>query len=99
MNYAKIMKLQRDYKIDSLQKSIFDGSVWKMEGSAGRHAMAMLDIGVCMLPKRPHLDYYGNKVPSRYVLKKGTKGTFQNCVRFWSNESLVEQMFSSQQCE
>jgi len=30
------------------------------------------------------VDYYGNRIPSRKELKRGTKGTFQNCVNFWN---------------
>jgi len=37
-----------------------------------------------MLPLEPRIDYYGNRVPSRNMLKQGTKGTFLNSVNFWN---------------
>lgn len=83
MNYQRITKLQKDYGYHNLQESINSGIVWKMEGSQGRAAMHALECGICMLPKEPKFDYYGNKIPSRDWLQKGTKGTFQNCTKFW----------------
>jgi hypothetical protein len=41
-----------------------------------------------MLPKQVHFDYYGNRIPSRDELKKGSKGTYQNAVKFWSEEKV-----------
>jgi hypothetical protein len=55
-----------------------------MEGSVGRFASEMLEAGVCMLPLQRKIDYYGQVVPSRLDLKAGSKGTFQNCARFWA---------------
>lgn len=49
----------------------------------GRAAMSSLESGICMLPKEPKRDYYGNRIPSRDELQKGSKGTFQNCAQFW----------------
>lgn len=56
----------------------------RMEGSVGRFAMDCLEAGVCMLPRERRIDYYGQTVPSRNDLKAGTKGTYQNAVRFWT---------------
>jgi hypothetical protein len=50
--------------------------------------MAALESGECMLPKQAHFDYYGNRIPSRDELKKGSKGTYQNAVKFWSEEKV-----------
>ena len=83
MHYQTIKKLQRDNGYTELQQSINDGSVWKLNGSSGRGAMDSLESGVCMLPKKTTSDYYGNTLPSRDVLKSGTKGSFQNSVNFW----------------
>ena len=85
MNYQQLKKLQKDYGVDSLQESINSGIIWKMNGSSGRFAMDCLEIGIVMLPKHSNQDYYGNTVPSRDVLKQGTKGTYQNAVKFWTN--------------
>ena len=83
MNYKTIKRMQEDYGYSELQSMIDSGSAWKMEGSYGRMAMDSLRSGMCMLPKEPKRDYYGNYIPSRDYLKKGTQGTYQNCIRFW----------------
>ena len=83
MNYQRITKLQKDFGYDNMQASINNGQCWKFEGSVGRSAMRLLESGCCMLPKEAKFDYYGNRVPSRYDLKAGTKGTFKNSQNFW----------------
>jgi len=83
MNTQRINKLQREYGFDEMQGLINSGQVWKFEGAYGRQAMALLDSGICMLPKETRYDFYGSKVPSRDVLEKGSKGTYHNCKRFW----------------
>lgn len=70
----------------SLQRAIDNGSVWHMEGYAGRTAMQALEKGECFLPLKGYQDYYGNTVPPRTVLKPGTKGTLENSARFWGIE-------------
>ena len=83
MNHKKITALQKQYGFTEMQNSINTGLAWKLEGSVGREAMALIESGACMLPKTSHRDYYGNRLPSRDDLKKGTKGTYQNSVAFW----------------
>jgi hypothetical protein len=58
-----------------LQKIINNGSVWKLQGTYGRHAMAAIEQGLCLLGNKGFKDYYGNYVPSRSEVKDGTKGT------------------------
>ena len=65
---------ERDYYY-ALQRRINNGSIWKLEGSAGRAAMHAIEEGFCLLGKSPCRDYWGNIVPSRYAVKKGTKGS------------------------
>ena len=84
MNYNRIIKLQKEANFYDMQKLINWGQCWKMEGSIGREAMHLITIGACMLPKESFVDYYGNKILSRDELKKGTKGTYQNSVKFWN---------------
>ena len=84
LTYNQIAKLQKIYNVDNMQETINSGSCWKMEGSSGRFAMSCLESGACMLPLEPKYDYYGNRVPSRNMLKQGTKGTFQNSIQFWN---------------
>tara|TARA_R110000787_G_scaffold284826_1_gene399070 strand:- start:497 stop:799 length:303 start_codon:yes stop_codon:yes gene_type:complete len=83
MNFQSIKKLQKDYGFDEMQNLINSGTAWKMEGSFGRQAMELLNSGACMLPKSFKNDYYGNRIPSRDVLKAGSKGTYQNSKTFW----------------
>jgi hypothetical protein len=84
MNYQTIKRLQREEGFYDMQKLIDNGTAWKMEGSVGREAMDLLRSGACMLPKKAHTDYYGNRIPSRDELKQGTMGTFQNCLKFYN---------------
>jgi hypothetical protein len=88
MNIKKIAKAQKEMGVNELQEWINSGIAWKMEGSVGRAAMAALESGECMLPKQANFDYYGNRIPSRDELKKGSKGTYQNAVKFWSEENV-----------
>lgn len=83
MNYHGIKKMQRIYGYEGIQAMINSGDAWKLEGSVGRHAMDLLEAGICMLPKKTKIDYYGNLVPSRDDLKAGTKGTYKNAKNFW----------------
>ena len=85
MNYNRLISLQKAYKVNGIQEQINSGIAWQMEGSVGRFAMDMLEAGVCMLPKERRADYYGSVVPARTDLKSGTKGTYQNAVRFWQS--------------
>lgn len=83
LTFNQIKSLQNQYGITEMQNHINNGMAWKFEGSVGRSAMAMLDSGACMLPKHTTSDYYGNTIPSRDILQKGSKGTFQNSQEFW----------------
>lgn len=85
MHYSKIKSLQKEYGFKDTQDSIDSGMCWKMEGSVGRHAMELINSGACMLPKVIRYDAYGNRVPSRDMLKDGSKGTFKNSVKFWTD--------------
>lgn len=83
LNLKQITALQKQYNVTSTQEGINSGQCWLMEGSVGRHAMSMLEAGVCLLPDVPRRDYYGNLVPPRTALKEGTKGTLGNAQNFW----------------
>jgi hypothetical protein len=83
LTVEQITELQKQYGMTQMQDYINNGMAWKLEGSVGRAAMAMLESGACMLPEKQHKNYYGNIVPSRNDLKEGTKGTLLNSQRFW----------------
>jgi hypothetical protein len=59
----------------ALQRRINDGSIWSLEGSAGRAAHEAIVNGCCVLGRRGHRDYWGNYVPARHEVKEGTKGS------------------------
>jgi hypothetical protein len=60
-----------------LQRQFNSGIGWKFEGSYGRAMMDKLNSGEHMLGRESSRDYYGNKIPSRYEVKSGTKGSFK----------------------
>lgn len=68
----------------TLQSLIDSGTVWSLEGSAGRAAMQALESGACFLPLQRSRDYWGNTIPARSDLKPGTKGTLENSARFYN---------------
>lgn len=86
MNYNSVLKAQKELGYSEMQTLINTGMVWQMEGHAGRQAMDLLRSGACMLPTKRNKDYYGSTIPSRYDVAKGTTGSFQNSVQFYSNE-------------
>lgn len=67
----------QDGDAQAMQGLIDNGSVWHLEGSMGRAAMAMIDAGRCVLGEEGHFDYWGNYVPSRTEVKPGTKGSVE----------------------
>lgn len=93
MNYQTIKRLQKEHGYSDMQGIINSGLVWHLEGAMGRYAMELLQCGACMLPKKAHIDFYGNRIPPRYELKEGSKGTFQNSVRFYENVNENEYCF------
>lgn len=87
MTIQTIKRHQREQGFAEMQSLIDSGMAWQMEGAIGRSAMDLLDLGACYLPKVRRKDAYGNTVPSRDDIKAGTKGSFQNSVRFYTNNS------------
>ncbi|HQR20097.1 MAG TPA: hypothetical protein PKV98_04480 [Burkholderiaceae bacterium] len=61
----------------ALQRQINNGSIWRMQGSAGRAAMDAIEGGYCMCARaKACYDFYGNRVPARGDLVPGSKGTW-----------------------
>ena len=85
MNLREVRQLQKEYGYDNIQSLIDKGLAWHMEGSIGREAMEMLEIGICFLPLKVHRDAYGNRIPKRTELKEGTKGTRLNAINYWKS--------------
>lgn len=65
----------REEYVAGMQELINSGAAWRLEGSVGRDAMALIESGDCMLGETGHRDYWGNYVPSRFEVKAGTKGS------------------------
>jgi hypothetical protein len=61
----------------SMQHAINDGSVWHMQGSLGRSAMAMIEAGQCALGLKGVRDYWGSYIPNRNEVRPGTKGSVE----------------------
>jgi hypothetical protein len=68
-------ELDEEAEVAFFQRIINDGSVWKLQGSYGRQAVALLEARLCELGPKGFYDYWGNYVPSRYEVKAGTKGS------------------------
>jgi hypothetical protein len=62
-------------QVKEYQKLINSGRAWRFEGAIGRTAMELIQRGYCCLGVKSHTDYYGNHVPSRFEVQKGTKGS------------------------
>lgn len=67
--------LTQDEYVELMQALIDSGAAWRLEGSVGRTAMALIEQGLCMLGEEGHRDYWGNYVPSRHEVQAGTKGS------------------------
>jgi hypothetical protein len=67
----------QDDGVRALQKLINDGQAWKFQGAYGRAMMDAIERGVCALGPKPASDYYGNRIPSRFEVKPGTKGSVE----------------------
>ena len=80
----RITELQKQYGLTNAQNLVNTGQIWGFEGSVGRTAMHLLEVGILMLGEEPTRDYYGNSIPARTMLKEGTKGTLRNSQNFWS---------------
>ena len=85
MKIRDIRKLQAELGYDKMQNIIETGMVWHMEGAKGREAMDLLRVGACFLPDKAYRDAYGNRVPSRNDLAKGTLGTLENTKRYYEH--------------
>lgn len=76
-----------DSTIEMFQSMINDGSVWGLQGSYGRQAMALIESGQCILGETGCRDYWGNYIPSRFEVKPGTKGSVEYA------EKMMEEAF------
>lgn len=72
-----LMSESAEEQIAGLQSLINSGMAWRLEGSVGRAAMDAIEAGHCVLGEQAHYDYWGNRVPSRYEVEPGTKGSVE----------------------
>lgn len=81
MTLSQVLMFEGELDTDELgyyanmQQLINGGSAWSFQGSYGRSMMDAITAGRCMLGENPARDYYGNRIPSRYEVKEGTKGS------------------------
>ena len=61
-------------EVRALQALINSGT-WGLQGSMGRAMMDAIEAGCCALGEQPSRDYWGNRIPSRYEVEEGTKGS------------------------
>ena len=71
--------MTEEEEVAMMQEAINSGMAWRMQGSFGRAAMAMIEAGKCTLGEEGHRDYYGNYVPSKHEVEPGTKGSQEYC--------------------
>ena len=64
-----------DEVVELYQHLVDTGQAWQLEGHVGRTAMGLIEAGRIMLGKEAHRDAYGNRVPSRFEVEPGTKGS------------------------
>ena len=67
-----------------LQEWVDSGTVWLLEGHAGRTAMAAFEAGALVLGPEPCKDYWGNDVPSYRDVEDavGSKGSVANAENY-----------------
>lgn len=73
----------------ALQVAINSGDAWAFPGHYGRSMMEAVESGRCMLGTMPARDYYQNRIPSRFEVQEGTKGSrrfvIDRCGEEWSD--------------
>ena len=76
--YTKVLDLEAGVSTDpyaTLQEMIDSGLAWTLQGHYGRMAMQAIEDGHCMFGTESRRDYWGNRIPSRYEVMPGTKGS------------------------
>jgi hypothetical protein len=80
-----------DDEVRNMQQSINSGMCWKLEGAAGREAMAFIEAGYCTLGPKRTTGGYGNTIGSRTDVVVGTKGSIEYSrdrqPDFWENRA------------
>jgi hypothetical protein len=74
----------------SIQRAI-NARMWSLQGSYGRAMMGAIEEGKCVLGRESATDYWGNRIPSRYEVQSGTKGSVE-FVREHSGEDWAKVM-------
>ena len=96
LTMADINNIETEDDIDdveyyqSIQRAI-NAKSWSFQGSYGRAMMEAISAGKCLLGETSATDYYGNRIPSRYQVKDGTKGS-PSYVKKWSGAEWLTDM-------
>jgi hypothetical protein len=100
MTYAIAQELQTHYAAvhrammagpkAQVQAWIDDGTVWQLEGSLGRMAMALLESGECVCAPEPVRDFYGTIVPAYWMVEDapGSQGSVANAEAYHQSSLL-----------
>ena len=77
VDYLLEDEVDEDEERQSIQNAINSGIAWRLEGHYGRLAMSYIESGACVLGEESFTDYWGNRIPSRYEVEPGTKGSVE----------------------
>jgi hypothetical protein len=58
-------------------QALVNSGTWGLQGSLGRAMMGAVEAGYVALGPEPARDYYGNRIPSRFEVEAGTKGSVE----------------------
>jgi hypothetical protein len=64
-----------EYRVEAMQYLIDTGLAWTLQGRVGREAMVLIEAGYCTLGPEPMRDAYGGRIPSKFEVEPGTKGS------------------------
>tara|TARA_R110002050_G_scaffold150400_7_gene277130 strand:- start:2889 stop:3206 length:318 start_codon:yes stop_codon:yes gene_type:complete len=85
MNESKIRLLQKQYGFKLYQDLIDSGEAWKIGGEITKDCKNAINSGACFLAyKSYHLNIF-NSIPSRYQVKRGSKGSVEASKKYWSD--------------
>jgi hypothetical protein len=56
-------------------QALVNAGMWGLQGAYGRSMMRQIEVGNIMLGRWHTQDAYGNFIPSRFMVKEGTKGS------------------------
>lgn len=86
MNSRTIRNLQKKYGLKKYQDAISNGTAWDQSAKFTQRCKELLKSGACYLPPKSHYIHFHSVVPSRHDIPKGSLGTIEHSIKFWSDE-------------